>query len=149
MLSLALVAPTPLWTSLCFCYLLPLLSHRRFFSSNRAVVRSIVKRLGGFTIKSVVDSSTTHVVCGDSRRTMNVLRGISYGCWLVSVDWVSTVNSYTAPEFTLLQLLGIENSYSALISQSEGQGEGGKPYPLKQYVDLKLIRSESDVSVSS
>lgn len=57
--------------------------------SDRSLVKSVIKKLGGFVIKSEVDGTTTHVVCGDERRTMNLLRGISYGCWIVSVDWVS------------------------------------------------------------
>lgn len=54
-------------------------------------MKSVIKKLGGFTIETEVDSSTTHVVCGDERRTMNLLKGISYGCWIVSTDWVSKV----------------------------------------------------------
>ena len=53
------------------------------------MVKSIVKSLGGYDVSVEVNSKTTHVVCGDDRRTMNVLRGISTGCWVVSVEWVS------------------------------------------------------------
>ncbi|XP_067945071.1 microcephalin-like isoform X2 [Watersipora subatra] len=57
-------------------------------SGDRIMVRSIVKKLGGFQISQTVDRNTSHVVCGDNRRTLNVLKGISYGCWVVSVEWV-------------------------------------------------------------
>ncbi len=40
-------------------------------------------------MKENVDDSTTHVVCGASRRTLNVLYAITRGCWLVSQEWVS------------------------------------------------------------
>ena len=54
------------------------------------MVKSIVKSLGGYDVSVEVNNKTTHVVCGDDRRTMNVLRGISKGCWVVSVEWVSS-----------------------------------------------------------
>ena len=37
----------------------------------------------------LVDDSTTHVVCGDSRRTLNVMRGVIRGIHLVTYQWVS------------------------------------------------------------
>ena len=55
------------------------------------MVKSIVKSLGGYDVSVEVNSKTTHVVCGDDRRTMNVLRGISKGCWVVAVEWVSPI----------------------------------------------------------
>lgn len=53
------------------------------------MVKSVIKKLGVYKISLSVDENTTHVVCGDNRRTMNVLKGISCGCWIVSVEWVS------------------------------------------------------------
>lgn len=54
------------------------------------MVKSIVKSLGGYDISTEVNHKTTHVVCGDGRRTMNVLQGMSQGCWIVSVEWVGS-----------------------------------------------------------
>ena len=54
------------------------------------MVKSVIKKLGGYHINLTVDRNTTHVICGDNRRTLNVLKGISYGCWIVSVEWVIT-----------------------------------------------------------
>ena len=44
---------------------------------------------GKCTMASNVTARTTHVVCGDdNRRTLNVLRGILRGCWIVSKSWL-------------------------------------------------------------
>nr|XP_045598329.1 microcephalin-like [Procambarus clarkii] len=49
---------------------------------------SIIKKLRGYRITEHVNTSTTHVVCGASRRTMNLLFGIALGCWVVDVSWL-------------------------------------------------------------
>ncbi|XP_064606800.1 microcephalin-like [Liolophura sinensis] len=54
---------------------------------------SVVKELynterGQFYMRDVVSEDTTHVVCGDGRRTLNVLYAIARGCWLLSYTWV-------------------------------------------------------------
>jgi len=67
--------------------------------SEQAVVRSLVSKLGDFTVSDSVVVSTTHIVCGDNRRTIKLLLGIARGCWIVSLDWV---NSCFATLFNLL-----------------------------------------------
>jgi len=49
-----------------------------------------VKHLGGFKIVDSFEKRTkpTHVVCGEVRRTLNLLRGIIHSCWLVTPEWV-------------------------------------------------------------
>lgn len=54
-----------------------------------ALVKEAVGLLKCFKIVETVDESTTHVVCGDSRRTFNVMKGIVYGAKLVTLQWVS------------------------------------------------------------
>ncbi|KAG7513166.1 hypothetical protein JOB18_049847 [Solea senegalensis] len=51
-------------------------------------VRQVVKALGGFLIVDQVCESTTHVVCGGHRRTLNILLGIARGCWVLSFEWI-------------------------------------------------------------
>lgn len=53
-----------------------------------ALVKEAVGLLKCFKIVETVDDSTTHVVCGDSRRTFNVMKGIVYGAKLVNLQWV-------------------------------------------------------------
>uniref|UniRef100_A0A915L7K8 BRCT domain-containing protein n=1 Tax=Romanomermis culicivorax TaxID=13658 RepID=A0A915L7K8_ROMCU len=52
------------------------------------VINKVVKRLGGFILQQNVDHSTTHVVCGAVRRTLNVLYGVVRDCKIVSFEWI-------------------------------------------------------------
>jgi len=63
-----------------------------FVCSEQATVRSVVAKLvRGFVMSDSVVDSTTHIVCGGSRRTMKLLMGIARGCWIMSLDWVCHV----------------------------------------------------------
>lgn len=57
------------------------------FRKQQTVVQ-VVKALGGFSIVDRVCESTTHVVSGGHRRTLNILLGIARGCWILSFEWV-------------------------------------------------------------
>jgi len=57
--------------------------------SEQALVRSAVSKLGDFVVSDSVVISTTHIVCGDNRRTVKLLMGVARGCWVVSLDWVN------------------------------------------------------------
>ncbi|XP_034407167.1 microcephalin isoform X2 [Cyclopterus lumpus] len=48
----------------------------------------VVTALGGFSIVDRVCESTTHVVSGGHRRTLNILLGIARGCWILSFEWI-------------------------------------------------------------
>ena len=45
-------------------------------------------QLGECEIQGEVGVDTTHIVSGGKRRTLNVLKAILSGCWLLSVEWV-------------------------------------------------------------
>ncbi|XP_030011419.1 microcephalin [Sphaeramia orbicularis] len=51
-------------------------------------VIQVVQSLGGFSIVDRVCESTTHVVSGGHRRTLNILLGIARGCWILSFEWI-------------------------------------------------------------
>ncbi|XP_059215332.1 microcephalin isoform X2 [Centropristis striata] len=51
-------------------------------------VDQVVSTLGGFTVVDRVCESTTHVVSGAHRRTLNILLGIARGCWILSFEWI-------------------------------------------------------------
>ncbi|XP_078259019.1 microcephalin-like [Rhinoraja longicauda] len=57
-------------------------------SENQTIVIQIVKRFGGFQFSDNVCETTTHVVAGHPRRTLNVLFGIARGCWILSFNWI-------------------------------------------------------------
>lgn len=52
------------------------------------LVISILRKLGGFDLQDIVGCDTTHIICGDKRRTLNVLFGIAQGCWILSLEWI-------------------------------------------------------------
>nr|XP_047933997.1 microcephalin isoform X2 [Anser cygnoides] len=51
-------------------------------------VIQVVNKLGDFLFSNVVCETTSHVVTGSPRRTLNVMLGIARGCWIVSYEWV-------------------------------------------------------------
>ncbi|XP_061811167.1 microcephalin [Nerophis lumbriciformis] len=57
-------------------------------TDKQQTVVEVVKTLGGFSITNRVCQSTTHVVSGEHRRTINVLLGIARGCWIISFEWI-------------------------------------------------------------
>ncbi|XP_077585192.1 microcephalin isoform X2 [Stigmatopora nigra] len=57
-------------------------------SEKQNTVVQVVKALGGFSIADQVCESTTHVVSGEHRRTLNILLGIARGCWILSFEWI-------------------------------------------------------------
>uniref|UniRef100_A0A3Q3IJF7 BRCT domain-containing protein n=1 Tax=Monopterus albus TaxID=43700 RepID=A0A3Q3IJF7_MONAL len=57
-------------------------------SEKQNTVVQVVKVLGGFSVVDRVCESTTHVVSGGHRRTLNILLGIARGCWILSFEWI-------------------------------------------------------------
>ncbi|NXF22050.1 MCPH1 protein, partial [Rhodinocichla rosea] len=57
-------------------------------SEKQNTVIQVVKKLGGFLFSNEVCETTSHVVTGSPRRTLNVMLGIARGCWIVSYEWV-------------------------------------------------------------
>lgn len=60
------------------------------FGRDVDLVADAVKKLGGYYLEPQVTRATSHVVCGDEKRTINLLRGIAFGCWIIHYDWVSS-----------------------------------------------------------
>ncbi|XP_012527051.1 protein PFC0760c [Monomorium pharaonis] len=54
---------------------------------DKSLVKSIVKSLGAAELELNVSKRTTHVV-STGVRTVNLLRGIIRGCWLVTLEWI-------------------------------------------------------------
>ncbi|NWW88136.1 MCPH1 protein, partial [Rhynochetos jubatus] len=52
------------------------------------IVIEVVNKLGDFLFSDDVCETTSHVVTGSPRRTLNVMLGIARGCWIVSYEWV-------------------------------------------------------------
>lgn len=48
----------------------------------------IAKKLGGFFVENEVSSNTSHLVAGEPKRTINLLRALARGCWILRYEWV-------------------------------------------------------------
>ncbi|XP_056327373.1 microcephalin isoform X2 [Danio aesculapii] len=57
-------------------------------TEKQEVVFKVIRNLGGFTVVDDVCESTSHVVSGSPRRTVNILLGIARGCWILSFEWI-------------------------------------------------------------
>ncbi|XP_033738214.1 microcephalin-like [Pecten maximus] len=57
-------------------------------SHEQDTVISIVKKIGQFVISDNVSDTTSHVICGGPRRTLNLLYAVSRGCWILHQKWV-------------------------------------------------------------
>ncbi|XP_063602056.1 uncharacterized protein LOC134778153 [Penaeus indicus] len=67
---------------------LPSLYVSSVHSKEKTSLLPIIAKLGGFRVTSVIDGSTTHVVCGAARRTLSLLQGIARGVWVLDASWV-------------------------------------------------------------
>ncbi|XP_058804904.1 repetitive organellar protein [Phymastichus coffea] len=54
---------------------------------SKDLVKSVVKSLGSATLQANVTPRTTHVI-SSGVRTINLLKGIIRGCWLLQLEWV-------------------------------------------------------------
>ncbi|NWT51457.1 MCPH1 protein, partial [Erythrocercus mccallii] len=57
-------------------------------SEKQNIVIQVVNKLGDFLFSNEVCETTSHVVTGSPRHTLNVMLGIARGCWIVSYEWV-------------------------------------------------------------
>uniref|UniRef100_A0AAR5QKM3 BRCT domain-containing protein n=1 Tax=Dendroctonus ponderosae TaxID=77166 RepID=A0AAR5QKM3_DENPD len=67
---------------------LPTIVCTKLHKSQVQVFAEIVKKLGRFTIENDVSDKTTHLIAGESKRTVNMLRAVTRGCWVLTFDWV-------------------------------------------------------------
>lgn len=58
------------------------------------IFEKIVQKLGGFVVEDEVSSRTTHLVAGEPFRTINMLRAIARGCWIMKHEWVCVICSF-------------------------------------------------------
>lgn len=60
----------------------------RLHSPEVHVFQQIVKKLGGFFLEDEVTCNTSHLVAGEPKRTINMLRAVARGCWILRHEWV-------------------------------------------------------------
>nr|CAD7585696.1 unnamed protein product [Timema genevievae] len=59
-----------------------------FHKKDIETMAAVVIKLGGFELEAKVSSQTTHVVSDGPKRTLNMLRGIARGCWILTQEWI-------------------------------------------------------------
>ena len=52
------------------------------------LLRQLISKFGKFKLAKNVTRVTSHIISGDGRRTINKLKGIMVGCWILSTDWL-------------------------------------------------------------
>lgn len=61
--------------------------------------------MGKFKVEDKVSSNTTHLVAFDDRRTVNILRALIRGIWILQYDWIEksvAANQWlTEPEYEM------------------------------------------------
>ncbi|XP_023378829.1 microcephalin-like [Pteropus vampyrus] len=62
-------------------------------SEKQIIVVQVVDKLKGFSFAPEVCDTTTHVLAGGPRRTLNVLLGLARGCWVLAFEWVSPASA--------------------------------------------------------
>ncbi|XP_037946500.1 uncharacterized protein LOC119678629 [Teleopsis dalmanni] len=51
--------------------------------------REAIKKLGCFQLEKRVTNETTHIITTDPKRTLNLLRGLVRGLWILKYDWIN------------------------------------------------------------
>nr|CAD7392647.1 unnamed protein product [Timema cristinae] len=59
-----------------------------FHKKDIETMAAVVIKLGGFELEAKVSSRTSHVVSDGPKRTLNMLRGIARGCWILTQEWI-------------------------------------------------------------
>jgi hypothetical protein len=92
---------------------------------------SIVNDLGEFFVEDRVTDKTTHLVVGDAKRTINMLRAIARGCWILKHEWVSARGGFCQSLRVELQLLK---------SHEEGRWLYEEDYELTEFSPAVQVR---------
>ncbi|CAH1986063.1 unnamed protein product [Acanthoscelides obtectus] len=101
------------------------------------VFNQIVKKLGKFSIEDEVSSRTTHLVAGEPKRTINMLRAMARGCWILKYEWL--LKSLEAEKW-LPEEDFEEIDFSPAVRQSRLQRQAfGPSYSMDVFQDCGVI----------
>ncbi|XP_057672670.1 uncharacterized protein LOC130904119 [Diorhabda carinulata] len=60
----------------------------KMHKSEVQIFLQIVKKIGGFDVEDEVSEKTTHLVAGEPKRTINMLKALAMGCWILKKEWL-------------------------------------------------------------
>ncbi|XP_055538258.1 uncharacterized protein LOC129725890 [Wyeomyia smithii] len=102
-------------------------------SAQYAFVKEAVAKLGDFQVHSDVDDRTTHLVTLGPRRTINILRALARGLWIVTYDWIE--QSARASRWLPEEQFELRDFSAAVqICRSERQAFGSR-YRMELFAD--------------
>ena len=52
--------------------------------ADRDLAKEMARRFGLLAYSEMVNSETTHLVCGQTKRTINLLKALLRGCWILT-----------------------------------------------------------------
>ena len=55
---------------------------------DRSLAEELSRRFGVLGYRNTVTSETTHLVCGQNKRTINTLKAMLRGCWILTREWL-------------------------------------------------------------
>ncbi|XP_055624583.1 uncharacterized protein LOC129767571 isoform X2 [Toxorhynchites rutilus septentrionalis] len=61
-------------------------------ATQHAFVKEVISTLGGFLVESNVSDRTTHLISLEPRRTLNLLRALIRGLWIITYEWIVESN---------------------------------------------------------
>uniref|UniRef100_A0A182LTF1 BRCT domain-containing protein n=1 Tax=Anopheles culicifacies TaxID=139723 RepID=A0A182LTF1_9DIPT len=88
-------------------------------------VKEAIATLDGFIVEANVTDNTTHLVTLESRRTINLLRALIRGLWIVRYEWI--VESYRAGRWLPEERFELRDfSRAVQLNRSERQAFGSQ-----------------------
>ncbi|XP_046809821.1 microcephalin isoform X2 [Lucilia cuprina] len=66
----------------------PVLVYTNMHQQQIDVIREAINKLGVFSLESTVTDTTTHLVSLEPRRTLNLLRALTRGLWILEYSWI-------------------------------------------------------------
>ncbi|KAI9577834.1 uncharacterized protein LOC119641320 [Glossina fuscipes] len=120
---------------------LPTMVHTNMRKSEVNVIRETVSQLGGFILGDMVNDDTTHLITYESRRTLNLLRAMARGLWIVEYNWI--VESSKVGRWLPEEPFEVHDFSRAIeICRSEKQAFG-------DFYKCELFRNVGSIYVSS
>uniref|UniRef100_A0A1A9V2H1 BRCT domain-containing protein n=1 Tax=Glossina austeni TaxID=7395 RepID=A0A1A9V2H1_GLOAU len=120
---------------------LPTMVHTNMRKSEVSVIRETVSQLGGFIMGDMVNDDTTHLITYESRRTLNLLRAMVRGLWIVEYNWI--VESSKVGRWLPEEPFEVHDFSRAIeICRSEKQAFG-------DFYKCELFRNVGSIYVSS
>ncbi|XP_044731506.1 microcephalin isoform X2 [Chrysoperla carnea] len=116
---------------------LPTIVCTRLHGDQIDIFNQIVKKLGGFEIENNVSSATTHLVVGEASRTLNMLRAIIRGCWIVNYEWL--LQSLEAGQWLQEELYEVTEFSPAVKKCRIERQTFGEPYAMNLFNECGKI----------